>query len=407
MLGLFILAVNLAYIFLFFPLKIFENFPYFIILIPMLIGGFFIEYNNSYLFEIEKTAYPNGSFLKNLFFYFLFLELLSKNVVSKKEVSVKINYKFIEIIILILISMVYFYFSKTGIPLLKNIHRTTYFNSMVPYYINFIKGRFSFLCLCCGFLFSKTKSKRFIFYWILIIFYYILCSVKGGDIFLMIWYFSLPVVLLKQTDRKKYNLNSVRKYIIIFFICSFSLLFIAYKKYENYNKSTTPIEKIVKRFEAAGQIWWFFSDSKQIKPDYRLDKFSDNFNVNKSNFDKGMQQLMTEIVPKHKLEIWRQKGARYQSLANGFPAIGYYHFNILGCIILICIIGTFIQYLKKFILRACVSDDIFSLLFLSVLLEVSTRIVAQGDIQLLLEKRTIAIVALIIMYKFIKLVVKR
>lgn len=373
----------------------------------MLIGGFLIEYNQSYLFEIEKTAYQNCSFLKNLFFYFLFLEFLLKNVISKKEVSIKLNYKILEFIIIVLISIVYLYFLKTGIPLLKNIHRTTYFNFMVPYYINFIKGRFSFLCLCCGFLFSKTKAKRFIFYWILIILYYILCSVKGGEIVGMIWYFSLPIILTTQSKKEKYKLNSIRKYLVIFFICSFSLLFIAYKKYENYNKNTTPIEKIIKRFEAGGQIWWFFSDSKQIKPQYRFDKFINNFNVKKNNSEKGMQQLMTEIVPKYKLNIWREKGARYQSLSNGFPTIGYYHFRYTGCFLLIIIIGFFIQQLKKMIQKACLSDDIFSLLFLSILLEISSRIVAQGDIHLLLEKRTIVIAILLFSYKFIKLGVKK
>ena len=408
--GINIFLFHFGYLYFFNPSKIIENFFFFLILIPMLLGGFLLEINPTFLFEINRVSYPNGAFLKNLIFYFLFLEFLLKDTyVIKKETSIiKIDFKFIEVITIISILIVYSYFIKTGIPLFKGIHRTNYFGTMVPYYINFTKGRFNFICLCNGLLFYKTKSKRFVFYWILIILYYILCSVKGGDIIGMIWYFFLPVILLSQYENSETNINSsIRKYLIIFLISSLSLLYIGYKKYENYNKKTTPIEKIIKRFEASGQLWWFFTDSNLISQEYRFDKFTDNFNFKKSKFDKGMNQLMTEVLPKDKLKELRKPGAKYYSLSNGFPTLGYFHFGYLGAFSFVVLMGIFIKKLKSLVLKSSLSNDVISLFILSFFLERSVSIVAQGDYYLFFTKRMLIVIILAIIYKlFLKLGVK-
>jgi hypothetical protein len=307
--------------------------------------------------------------------------------------------------------VLYSYFLKSGIPLLKGIHRTIYFES-APYYINFLKGRLNFVSLVLGYLFFKTNKKRYLLYFFSIIFYFLLCSIKGGDLIGAIWYFSLPILLTinfnKNIDKMK-MIKKIRLILVSFFIFIFIVIAYAYQKTENYNKETTSFEKIIERIESAGQVWWYFNDSNQIEAKYRHDKFLDNFNIKKSKFEKGMNQLMTEIIPKEKLVELRKEGARYYSLANGngFPAIGYYHFKYFGVFLLIFITGYFIYKIKIFVLKACLSDDILSFLFLAIILEVTARIVAQGDIQLLLEKRTVFVLLLMGSYKIIKLGVRK
>lgn len=67
LLGLLLLLVYLGSIFIFKPVEYANNLLFFIILIPMLVGGVLVE-RGTYLFEIDKYSYWNGTFIINLFF---------------------------------------------------------------------------------------------------------------------------------------------------------------------------------------------------------------------------------------------------------------------------------------------------------------------------------------------------
>lgn len=176
------------------PIEFVNNLLFFIILVPMLIGGALIE-NGTYLFEIDSYTYWNGTFIINLFYTLLFIEFLLVNVKAKRKNSIRIKPVFIEIIILLSVFVLYATFIKTGIPLLKGIHRTIYFGTIVPEYVNFIKGRLSFICLVLGYYYFISKSKRYLLYFCLIVIYHILCSIKGGELLIIIYAFFLPLTL--------------------------------------------------------------------------------------------------------------------------------------------------------------------------------------------------------------------
>lgn len=402
--GLIILLLYLLGLFILSPREYIKNLPYFFIIIPMLIGGFLIE-RGVYLFEINKYSYDNGTFLENLIYCLIFMEIITCSVKTNKKIkSLKFNSWYIEVILIIMLLILYGYFIKTGIPLLKRIHRTEYFDKIVPYYINFIKGRFSFICLVLGTYYANYRKKRYIFYFFMILLYHILCSIKGGDLLIITYMFMLPLVL-RSYDIKNINLlkkinNNIRKFMIIFIILLTTILVINYKTVENYDEHTNAFQKIEKRIESAGQIWWVINDKNQTKNKIRFYEFLDNFG--KDNNYKGMNQLMNEVVPKDILSVWRAPGARGRSLANGFPAIGYYYFSVSGTLILVCLVGIIINFLLKKILQIIRSNDLLAFLFIGPILEVIIRIVAQGDIGLVFEKRFMIIILAYIMYFLLK-----
>nr|WP_256353779.1 DUF6418 domain-containing protein [Aeromonas sp. sif2433] len=115
-----------------------------------------------------------------------------------------------------------------------------------------------------------------------------------------------------------------------------------------------------------------------------------------------MNQLMDEAVPNNILNAWRQQDTRGRSLANGFPAIGFYYFGYVGVIVFIMVLGGIIIFIKKDILAAFESGDVISFLFIAPIMELAIRVVAQGDIYLFFEKRTYAIIFSYVLYGVIK-----
>ncbi|MEA1065398.1 DUF6418 domain-containing protein [Erwinia sp. HR93] len=404
--GLIILFLYLGTIFFYRPLEYANNLMFFIIIVPMLIGGALIE-NGTYLFEIDTYSHWNGTFINNLFFSMFFIELL---LINKSKVKNKLVFSvgkiYIEGFIVVSIFVLYIAFLKTGIPLLNGVHRSVYFSSIVPGYINLLKGRLSFVCLVLGVYYFTYKHKRFLIYFMLIVLYHILCSIKGGELLIVIYCFYLPSTLYYTVRVPEQNKNKIYRKIqwgLMFFIVAiFSVVFFNYQTVENYDRDTTALEKIQKRIEAAGQIWWVINDEHQVSEQLRWDKFTDNLIEGNDKFDQGMNQLMNEVVPGKILNSWRSSENRGRSLANGFPAIGYYYFGYFGVIMLLIITGTIIIIIKNDILSSFISGDILSFLFIGPILELVIRMVAQGDINLFFEGRTLAIVFAYITYGLMK-----
>ncbi len=411
LLGLLLLLIYLVSIFIFSPIEYANNLLFFIILIPMLVGGALIE-RGVYLFEIDKYSHWNGTFIINLFFSMVFIEFLMYPIKSdNKKTTVVFSRRIFDCLIVGMLIVLYGTFLETGIPLFSNIHRTVYFSSMVPDYINLIKGRLSFVCLALGYYYFNYKSKRYLFYFSLIVIYHILCSIKGGELLVVIYCFSLPITLFytRTNDislREKFN-KRIRTSLLLLVIGLFSIIFINYQTVENYDANTTALEKVQKRVEAAGQIWWVINDESQVSDHFRWDKFTENFVGNNNKIDQGMNQLMNEVVPDKYLNSWRDSGERGRSLANGFPAIGYYYFGYVGVISFMLFLGAAVIFIKKDILTSFVSGDIISFLFIAPLLELVVRVVAQGDINLFFESRTYAILIAYSMYGVIKKMMAR
>jgi len=404
--GLLLLLVYLYSIFVYRPIEYANNLLFFIILIPMLVGGALVE-GGTYLFEIDKYSYWNGTFIINLFFSMIFVEFLIYPIKSSgTKITLTFSRRIFDCLIVCMLIVLYGTFLKTGIPLFNNIHRSIYFGSIVPDYVNFIKGRLSFVCLALGYYYFNYRSKKYLFYFFLIVIYHILCSIKGGELLIVIYSFSLPITLFytagkNLVDTKKLN-KRIRSSLLLLIFGVFSIIFINYKTVENYDVKTTALEKIQKRVESAGQIWWMINDNNQVPEKFRWDLFLNNFNENGDKYERGMNQLMNVVTPPKYLNAWRSNDSRGQSLANGFPAIGYYYFGYTGIVLLILIVGCIIVLIKKDILATFESGDVLSFLFLGPLLEVIIRVTAQGDINLLFEKRTFAIIIAYILYSVLK-----
>ncbi|MBV7413742.1 DUF6418 domain-containing protein [Aeromonas sp. sif2433] len=404
--GVMVLSSYLLALFIYRPIEYANNLLFFIILIPMLIGGMLIE-RGTYLFEIDKYTYRNGTFLVNLFFSLIFIEFLIRPIQpSFKNSIIKIDRFLVEGVIIFSIVALYAAFINTGVPIINGIHRSVYFSSMVPDYINLIKGRLTFVCMVLGLYLFRFKEKRYVLYFLLIVIYHILCSIKGGELLMVIYSFYLPITLfyaakLTGKDRDKIS-NNVRLALIFLLGSLFSLILFNYQTVENYDNQTTAIEKIEKRVEAAGQIWWVINDESQVDSKLRMDSFLRNFRMEDNNIGKGMNQLMDEAVPNNILNAWRQQDTRGRSLANGFPAIGFYYFGYVGVIVFIMVLGGIIIFIKKDILAAFESGDVISFLFIAPIMELAIRVVAQGDIYLFFEKRTYAIIFSYVLYGVIK-----
>ncbi|MBX9043621.1 hypothetical protein HCG99_06295 [Enterobacter ludwigii] len=111
---------------------------------------------------------------------------------------------------------------------------------------------------------------------------------------------------------------------------------------------------------------------------------------------------MNVVVPPKTLDEWRSTEDRGRSLANGFPAIGYYYFGYTGVTIFLVIFGSIIIAIKRDILASFESGDVLSFLFLGPILELIIRVVAQGDINLFFEPRTYAIFIAYMAYSLMK-----
>ncbi|HFW4749247.1 TPA: DUF6418 domain-containing protein, partial [Escherichia coli] len=265
----------------------------------------------------------------------------------------------------------------------------------------------SFICLVLGYYYFISKSKRYLLYFCLIVIYHILCSIKGGELLIIIYAFFLPLTLnyseaALSINKKKVN-RKIRYTLIFLIISIFTIIFINYQTVENYDKGTSALDKIEKRIEAAGQIWWVINDQKQVDAQFRWDKFIDNFSDKKNDqYAQGMNQLMNEVVPANILDTWRSADDRGRSLANGFPAIGYYYFGYIGVVGFLIAFGLIVILVKRDILSSFKSGDILSFLFLGPILELVIRVVAQGDINLFFEGRTYAILFAYTFYGFIK-----
>nr|WP_276590500.1 DUF6418 domain-containing protein [Enterobacter quasiroggenkampii] len=120
-----------------------------------------------------------------------------------------------------------------------------------------------------------------------------------------------------------------------------------------------------------------------------------------------MNELMNVVVPSKILDEWRSTEDRGRSLANGFPAIGYYYFGYTGVTIFLIIFGSIIIAIKRDILASFESGDVLSFLFLGPILELIIRVVAQGDINLFFEVRTYAIFVAYMAYSIMKKAVVR
>ncbi|ENB7662531.1 hypothetical protein ABIN12_001269 [Enterobacter cloacae] len=404
--GVVVLLLYLYVVFYYRPIEFANNLLFFIILVAMLIGGALIE-SGTYLFEINAYSYWNGTFIVNLFFSLLFIEFLLVNLKpNRSKLVLKINRFYIESIIIVCIVILYATFLKTGVPLFNGTHRSVYFSSIVPGYVNLIKGRLSFVCLALGLYYFNTKYKRFLIYFVLIVFYHILCSIKGGELLIILYCFYLPITLhyatrYAETEKQKLY-KKIRKILLFFIVGIFSVIFINYQTVENYDRGTTAIEKIQKRIEAAGQVWWVINDNRQVPEEIRWDKFTQNFSTGNDKFDQGMNELMNVVVPTKILDEWRSTENRGRSLANGFPAIGYYYFGYTGVTIFLIIFGCIIIIIKRDILASFESGDVLSFLFLGPILELIIRVVAQGDINLFFEARTYAIFIAYMAYGLMK-----
>ncbi|MCU6279891.1 DUF6418 domain-containing protein [Enterobacter quasiroggenkampii] len=409
--GVIVLLLYLFVIFYYRPIEFANNLLFFVILITMLVGGALIE-NGTYLFEINAYSYWNGTFIVNLFFSLFFFEFLLVNISpNHSKIVLNINRFYIEIIIIACIGILYATFLHTGVPLFNGTHRTVYFSSIVPGYVNLIKGRLSFVCLVLGMYYFKTKCKRYLFYFILIVLYHILCSIKGGELLIILYCFYLPITLhyavrYAEADKQKLY-KKIRATLFFFVIGIFSIILINYQTVENYDSSTSAIQKIQKRIEAAGQVWWVINDNNQVPEKIRWDKFTQNFSADNSKFDQGMNELMNVVVPSKILDEWRSTEDRGRSLANGFPAIGYYYFGYTGVTIFLIIFGSIIIAIKRDILASFESGDVLSFLFLGPILELIIRVVAQGDINLFFEVRTYAIFVAYMAYSIMKKAVVR
>lgn len=406
LLGLMLLLVYLGSIFIFRPVEYANNLLYFIILIPMLVGGMLIE-RGAYLFEIDQYSYWNGTFIVNLFFSMIFIEFLIYPIKSRRrKSSLVFDRRLFDLLVICMIITLYGTFLKTGIPLFNNIHRSIYFGSIVPEYINIIKGRLSFVCLALGYYYFNYRSKKYLLYFFLIVLYHLLCSIKGGELLVVIYSFSLPITLFYSANSAlslSVKLNKKIRTLLLLLVCGlFGIIFINYQTVENYDSKTTALEKVQKRVEAAGQIWWTINDNNQVSQRIRWDLFLKNFNEDGDKFERGMNQLMNVVAPAKYLSAWRSDTSRGQSLANGFPAIGYYYFGYTGIILLILTVGSLIILIKRDVLSSFESGDILSFLFLGPLLEVIIRVTAQGDINLLFEKRTLVIFIAYIVYSLSK-----
>lgn len=406
LIGALVLFFYLLALFVYRPIEYANNLLFFIIMIPMLIGGLLIE-RGVYLFEIDKYSYRNGTFLVNLFFSLVFFEILIFQIKpSFNKYRLKINRFVVEGFIILSIFILYAEFLKTGIPIIKGIHRSVYFSTMVPEYVNLIKGRLSFVCMVLGLYLFLYKEKRYLIYFLLIAIYHVLCSIKGGELLIIICSFYLPITLhytvrLNGEQRNKVD-NRIRFALLFLFGGVLSLILINYQTVENYDHQTTAVEKIEKRVEAAGQIWWVINDEDQVESRFRVDSFLRNFRGESSPFEKGMNQLMNEAVPSKTLDAWRQQDSRGRSLANGFPAIGFYYFGYIGVIVLIVALGSVIIFIKKDIIAAFESGDVLSFLFIAPIFEITVRVVAQGDIHLFFEKRTYVIITAYMLYGMVK-----
>ncbi|MFQ2377039.1 DUF6418 domain-containing protein [Aeromonas caviae] len=400
--GLVVLIVNLFLIYKWSPVSLITGLPYFVALIPMMFGVFYAE-TGVYFFEIDQYTYKNGSFIKCLLLFFIFNEFLLLPVKEGRIYApVKINHKVIEVIMLSCVFVLFLYFFKSGVPLIKGIHRSEYFSTIVPYYINFIKGRLSFFCLVWGMFYVMYRRKRYVVYFSVVVLYYILCSIKGGELIVLFYMFSLPIVLsIKKIDLPAYNVK-LKRWIVggaSFFVI---LILFHYSSVENYNKDTSDTEKLYTRVVAAGQIWWYISDPQKIENKTRIKEFFYNF-YGDDDYKKGMNQLMNEVVPAKYLRQWRSNdNNRGRSLANGFPAIGYYYFGYVGALFITVVIGYLVFVSKKLVLSFSKSGDIVSFLFLGAIIEILIRVVAQGDIYLLVEARACFIWLLFSLYLLIK-----
>lgn len=404
--GVAILLLYLSVIFYFRPIEFANNLLFFIILVPMLIGGALIE-SGTYLFEINAYGYWNGTFIVNLFFSLIFIEFLLVNLApSHTKPVLKINRFYIEVIIIACIAILYVTFLQTGIPLFNGTHRTVYFSSIVPGYVNLIKGRLSFICLALGMYYFYTKHKRYLIYFVLIVLYHILCSIKGGELLIILYCFYLPITLhysSRYSESHKQKLyKKIRTTLLFFVVGIFSIIFINYQTVENYDSGTSAIQKIQKRIEAAGQIWWVINDQSQVPEQVRWDKFTQNLSSDNNKFDQGMNELMNVVVPPKTLDEWRSVEDRGRSLANGFPAIGYYYFGYTGVTLFLIVFGCIIIAIKRDILASFESGDVLSFIFLGPILELIIRVVAQGDINLFFEARTYAIFIAYMAYSFMK-----
>ena len=219
--GVIVLFIYLFVVFYYRPIEFANNLIFFVILIAMLIGGALIE-SGTYLFEINAYSYWNGTFIVNLFFSMIFIEFLLVNFApNHSKLVFEINRFYIEIIIITCIVILYATFLKTGVPLFNGTHRTVYFSSIVPGYVNLIKGRLSFVCLALGMYYFNTKYKRYLIYFVLIVLYHILCSIKGGELLIILYCFYLPITLhyaTRYAEAEKQKLYKKIRTTLLFFV---------------------------------------------------------------------------------------------------------------------------------------------------------------------------------------------
>lgn len=247
------------------------------------IGNAICVFFKVYLVELGVTTHYNGSLSVLVFYYWIYLSLLSffdfklSPLCYKK--TVHIDYKISNIFslntiiikygraLVFIISLVMLIFVFRSPAFLSDVNRFEYAKKYLPvflYKIRTVPILLSPIIIVSILKDKKSKNiKRKIFSIFVTYFPYILFSLWIGNKFGIFWqlFYSIALPLTIYINFEKVNGMSLFKYIISGILVLFLIVLVFYiVRGHGFNAI---LEKLFRRFSAQGEIWWtVFSDKK-------------------------------------------------------------------------------------------------------------------------------------------------
>ncbi|MCK4371831.1 MAG: hypothetical protein KAW61_01735 [candidate division Zixibacteria bacterium] len=240
------------------------------------------------------------------------------------------------LVISVLLATLYAGLYVYGVPLFEGIDRFEYWLNHPNPIFRTLGGQIFLLMFLLGILFSCSKRRIYLFLLFGVCIYLILQGGKFSGMFLVGYFFLLPVFITKAvTGEMQFSLKKIGMYTAIIATVILSLLYYHYSEIYNAPESTVVDAIFNRALGLQGHVWWgtdveVMNRSGLVDVDQLGREFSSFISFSSAEEDVGIKYLMSLIAPPHIANAFLDKGVVFTM---GYPAIGLYIFGYVGLVI--------------------------------------------------------------------------
>jgi hypothetical protein len=363
------------------------------------------------LSEIHQSAFLTGATFRILTIcYFIMLAALHTFNISGRikfihaqlsPVTNELITMALSVIVLSLITLMFYFRIRYGSPNDFGVDRFYYWNNIAPKwgeYAKFILQQLSFLV---GVAYAIKRKKFFIFLYFASVFSQFIAGEKFTGLFLSTIFFFVPLVVVRGLNLWRILFNP--KTIILATSGAVILMATAFLSYLAISGSDATA-RLLNRFVLQAQMWWSvdyyspggFTGFTELASHMLGFGVDDNY--------KGIRYLMSIVAPQSVYSIFMDRGITFTMAG---PVNLIYFFGFPLSIIAAIVMGWITGLSFRIIIESIKTGDMILCLLSIKLYYVMIRVLTMADVHQLIEFKTIACIAIFILYCFASSIVSR